>query len=193
MRQITVVNSLSLDGVMQAPGRLDKDRRGGFEQGGWAQAYNDEVMGREMGNGMSGRGALLFGRRTYEDFASIWPNRTDNPFTPVLNNSQKYVVSRTLEEPLPWVNSTLLKGDAAEMVARLKAEPGDNLTILGSGELVRSLVRRNLIDTFVLLIHPLLLGRGRRLFDDDGALAALTLVSSVPTTKGVIIATYQRL
>jgi dihydrofolate reductase len=190
MRRISVVNSLSLDGVMQAPGRPDEDRRGGFAHGGWAQPYNDEVMGKTMGEGMSKRGALLFGRRTYEDFASVWPNRTDNPFTPVLNNSQKYVASTTLEEPLPWVNSTLLKGDAAKAVARLKAEPGDDLTILGSGELIRSLMRHNLIDTFTLLIHPLVLGAGRRLFADDGALAAFHLTGSVTTTTGVIIATY---
>jgi len=191
MRHISVVNSLTLDGVMQAPGRPDEDRRGGFAHGGWAQPYGDEVMGREMGKGMSRPGALLFGRRTYEDFYKVWPNRTDNPFTPRLNNSRKYVVSTTLEEPLPWVNSTLLKGDAAEAVAKLKAEPGDDLTILGSGELIRSLMRRNLIDTFTLLIHPLVLGTGRRLFAADGALAAFRLTNSVTTTKGVIIATYQ--
>lgn len=191
MRHIAVVNSLSLDGVMQAPGRPDEDRRGGFAHGGWAQPYNDEVMGREMGKGMARRGALLFGRRTYEDFFTVWPNRIDNPFTPVLNNTQKYVASTTLAEPLPWVNSTLLKGDAAEAVARLKAEPGDDLTILGSGELIRSLMRRNLIDTFTLLIHPLVLGTGQRLFADDGALAAFRLSNSVATTTGVIIATYQ--
>ena len=191
MRKIGVVNSLSLDGVMQAPGRPDEDRRGGFAHGGWAQAYNDEVMGKATGEGMAKPGALLFGRRTYEDFAKVWPNQTDNPFTPVLNNSQKYVASTTLEEPLPWVNSTLLKGDARETVARLKEQPGDDLTILGSGELVRALLERNLIDTFTLLIHPLLLGSGRRLFADDGAFATFHLVSSVPTTTGVIIATYQ--
>lgn len=193
MREITVVNSLSLDGVMQAPGRPDEDRRGGFARGGWAQPYNDAVMGKAMGEGMAQGGALLFGRRTYEDFAKVWPNAQDNPFTPVLNNKQKYVASTTLAEPLPWVNSTLLHGDARETVARLKAQPGDNLTILGSGELVRSLLERNLIDHFTLLIHPLLLGAGRRLFADDGAFASLRLVSSVPTTTGVIIATYEPL
>jgi dihydrofolate reductase len=191
MRKIGVVNSLSLDGVMQAPGRPDEDRRGGFAHGGWAQAYNDEVMGKVMGEGMAKPGALLFGRRTYEDFAKVWPNQEDNPFTPVLNNRQKYVASTTLREPLPWVNSTLLQGDAREAVARLKAQPGDELTILGSGELVRALLERNLIDTFTLLIHPLLLGAGRRLFADGGTFAALRLVNSVMTTTGVIIATYQ--
>jgi dihydrofolate reductase len=192
MRKITVVNNVTLDGVMQAPGRPDEDTRGGFAHGGWAQPYNDEVMGRVMGEGMSRRGALLFGRRTYEDFFKVWPNQKDNPFTPVLSNTQKYVASTTLEEPLPWVNSTLLKGDAVEAVAKLKAEPGDDLLILGSGELIRSLMRRKLIDEFILLVFPLLLGSGRRLFADDGALAALRLVDSVTTTKGVIIATYRQ-
>jgi dihydrofolate reductase len=191
MRKLAVVNSLSLDGVMQAPGRPDEDRRGDFAHGGWAQAYNDEVMGKAMGEGMAKPGALLFGRRTYEDFANVWPNQRDNPFTPVLNNRRKYVASTTLHEPLPWVNSTLLKGDARETVARLKEQPGDDLTILGSGELVRALLERKLIDTFTLLIHPLLLGSGRRLFADDGTIATLQLVSSVTTTTGVIIATYR--
>jgi dihydrofolate reductase len=144
-----------------------------------------------MGRGMAKRGALLFGRHTYEHFFKVWPGRTDNPFTEVLDNTQKYVVSRTLNEPLPWKNSTLLLGDAEETVAALKNEPGVDLTILGSGELVRSLVRHNLIDQFVLLIHPLILGAGQRMFDNDGTPARFKLAESVPTTTGVIIATYE--
>jgi dihydrofolate reductase len=192
MRKIVVTNSLTLDGVMQAPGRPDEDRRGGFEHGGWAQPYMDAVMGQEMGKGMAQTGALLFGRRTYEDFFSFWPNQLEpNPFTAVLNNAQKYVASTTLAEPLPWSNSTLLKGDATEAVARLKEEPGKDIVILGSGELVQSLMRCNLVDVYVLLIHPLVLGSGRRLFSDSGAFAALRLVDSVTTSAGVLIATYQ--
>ena len=191
MSKIVVVNSLTLDGVMQAPGRPDEDRRGGFTHGGWALPYNDEVMGKAMGEGMAQAGPLLFGRRTYLDFAAVWPNRKDNPFTEVLNNAQKYVASTTLKEPLPWINSTLLKGDATEAVARLKQEPGKDIVVLGSGELVQSLMRRNLIDQYVLLIHPLVLGSGRRLFQDGGAVATLRLVDTTPTTTGVVIATYQ--
>src|SRR5258707_4994717 len=191
MSKVVVTNSLTLDGVMQAPGRPDEDLRGGFEHGGWALPYNDAVMGKMMAEGMAQGGALLLGRRTYEDFYAVWPNRTDNPFTAVLNTSQKYVASTTLEEPLPWSNSTLLKGDAAEAVARLKEQPGKDLVILGSGELAQSLMRRNLIDEYVLLIHPLGLGSGRRLFADGGAFAALRLVDSKTTTTGVVIATYQ--
>ena len=191
MREITVFNSLTLDGVMQAPGRPDEDIRGGFAHGGWAAPYMDEVMGRVAAEGMAGPGALLLGRRTYEDFHGFWPHQTDNPFTEVLDNTRKYVASRTLREPLPWRNSTLLEGDAAEAVARLKEQPGEDLTVLGSGELVQSLRRRDLVDRYVLLIHPLVLGSGRRLFPDGGPASTLRLVGSVPTTTGVIIATYQ--
>src|SRR5229473_6530314 len=144
MRRIVVFNSLTLDGVMQAPGRPDEDSRGGFEHGGWALPYADPEMGKAAGESMATTGGLLFGRRTYEDFFSVWPNRTDNPYTEVLNNRTKYVASRTLQEPLPWKNSTLLKGDAAEAVARLKKQPGGDLMVLGSGELVQSLMRSNL-------------------------------------------------
>ncbi len=191
MSKVIVVNNVTLDGVMQAPGRPDEDRRGGFTHGGWALPYNDAVMGRAMGEGMATSGALLLGRRTYEDFYAVWPNRTDNPFTEVLNNAQKYVASTTLTEPLPWQNSTLLKGDVAGAVADLKQQPGADIVILGSGELIQSLMRHNLIDQFTLLIHPLVLGSGRRLFADGGAFATLRLTNTVTTTTGVVIATYQ--
>jgi dihydrofolate reductase len=111
MSKIVVTNHLTLDGVMQAPAGPDEDRRGGFEHGGWATPNNDEVMGRVMGEGMSQGGALLLGRWTYEAFYAFWPHQKDNPYTEVLNNSQKYVASTTLTEPLPWMNSTLLEGD----------------------------------------------------------------------------------
>jgi dihydrofolate reductase len=191
MSKIVVTNNLTLDGVMQAPGRADEDVRGGFDRGGWALTYNDAVMGQVMGQGMAKSGALLLGRRTYEDFAAIWPNQKDNPFTEVLDNLQKYVASTTLTEPLPWKNSTLLGGDAADAVADLKKQPGKDLVILGSGDLIQSLRRRNLIDEYVLLIHPLVLGSGRRLFPEDASPANLRLVDCVSTTTGVMIATYQ--
>lgn len=192
MRKIVVIEMLTLDGVMQAPGGSDEDQRGGFEHGGWATPYNDEVMGREMGKGM-GHHDLLFGRRTYENFYSVWPNQpAPNPFTEVLNNTQKYVASTTLTEPLPWMNSTLLSGDAANSVAKLKELPGKDISILGSGDLVQSLMRHNLIDEYTLIVHPLVLGSGRRLFVDGGALAQLQLTHSVTTTTGVVIATYQQ-
>jgi len=187
--------SVSLDGVMQAPARTDEDRRGGFEHGGWGQPYADAVSGARAGRSTSEAddGALLFGRRTYEDFYSVWPKRTDgNVFTEVLNRRKKYVASRTLEEPLPWANSTLLKGDAEETVAELKAGPGGSLLVLGSGELLRSLMRCDLVDEYTLLITPLVLCSGRRLFDDCGPHLDFQLMEETKTTTGVIIATYRR-
>ena len=191
MSRVIVNNSVTLDGVMQAPGRPDEDRRGGFEHGGWAQPYSDAVMASEMAKGM-GTTELLLGRRTYEDLYAFWPNQPEpNPFTEVLNNAQKYVASTTLTETLPWVNSTLLAGDAAAAVAKLKERPGADIVVLGSGELVQSLMRHNLIDEYRLLIHPLVLGSGRRLFPDGSPFARLRLVDTVTTTTGVVIATYQ--
>jgi dihydrofolate reductase len=191
MGRVIVTNHLTLDGVMQAPGHPDEDRRDDFEHGGWAPPYTDEVMANVMAEGIAKGGALLLGRRTYDALAAYWPNAPeDNPYTNVINERQKYVASTTLQEPLSWRNSTLLQGDAADAVARLKEQSGEDLGILGSGELVQSLMRRDLVDEFVLTIHPLVLGSGRRLFTDGGAFAALRLVDSKPTTAGVVIATY---
>jgi dihydrofolate reductase len=190
MSRLVVNENLTLDGVMQSPASPDEDRRDGFEDGGWAPPYFDQVMGDVAAEGMAKGGAMLFGRRTFEQFASFWSTQPDdNPFAAVLNNRQKYVASRTLEEPLSWRNSTLLQGDAMEAVAELKEQPKD-LVVLGSGELVRSLMHANLVDEYVLLIHPLVLGTGRRLFTDDGPSAALRLVDTKTTTTGVVIATY---
>jgi dihydrofolate reductase len=191
MTRIVVFNSVTLDGVMQAPARPDEDRRSGFEHGGWAAPFADPDMGRIAGESMARTRALLLGRRTYEDFYRVWPNRTDNPYTEVLNNAQKFVASKTLREPLPWQNSTLLAGDAADAVAALRQEPGKDMVILGSGELVQSLHRRQLIDAFVLLIHPLVLGTGRRLFAEGGPPAWFRLVETKSTSTGVLMATYE--
>ena len=190
MRRIVAVISLTLDGVMQGRGRPDEDRRGGFEDGGWATPYRDPVMMQAMGKGMADAGPLLFGRRTYEDFFAVWPGRKDNPFTAVLDNAHKYVASRTLREPLPWKKSTLLSGEAADAILEMKTQPGKDLVVLGSGDLMRTLMRRGLVDVYMLLIHPLVLGRGRRLFSDDGQRRTLRLVESVTTTTGVVMATY---
>src|SRR5262249_42373779 len=173
MSAVVVIEHLTLDGVMQAPGRPDEDLRGGFEHGGWAVPNNDAVMGRVMGEGIAQGGPLLLGRRTYEDFYSFWPNQKDDPFTEVLNNIQKYVASTTLTAPLPSRNSPLLKGNVAEAVAKLKEQPGKDIGVLGSGELVQSLMRHYLVDKYVLMIHPLVLGSGRRLFPDGSPFATL--------------------
>jgi dihydrofolate reductase len=198
--RIVVITHLTLDGVMQAPAEKDEDSRGGFAYGGWETPYGDAEMMQSLGFGGAPRerdnsasgGGLLLGRRTYEHFYSVWPKRTDNPFTEVLNRANKYVASRTLREPLPWMNSTLLHGDVSDAVRRLKSEPGERLVVLGSGELSQTLMRAELIDEYLLLIHPLVLGTGRRLFADGCSYAKLELVQSKTTTKGVIIATYHR-
>ena len=187
MSKVVVFMNLTLDGVMQAPARPDEDRRGGFEHGGWATPY---AAMEQAGESIANIGALLLGRRTYEDFYAVWPKRKDNPISARLDNMQKYVASTTLSEPLAWSNSTLLKGDAAEAVARLKQEPGKDLVVMGSGVLIQSLMRGRLVDEYVLLIHPLVLGSGRRLFTDGDAFA-LRLVGTKTTTTGVVIASYQ--
>lgn len=190
MRRLIVLEMVTLDGVMQAPGGREEDQRGGFTHGGWSGPYNDPVKMQVMGEGMSQRADMLFGRWTYEKFYKVWSGRTDNPFTAVFERSRKYVASRTLSGPLPWVNSTLLEGDAADAVVRLKQEPGPDLLVMGSGVLAASLMQRGLIDEYQLLIHPLVLGSGRRFFTDGFPRSDLRLVKSVPTTTGVIIATY---
>jgi len=191
MSKVILFVSVTVDGVMQAPARPDEDRRGGFQYGGWAIPFADSVLGSMAGQSMSTSGALLLGRRTYEDFYAVWPNRPKpNPFTDVLNNTMKYVASTTLKGPLPWMNSTLLRGDAATAVAKLRDQPGKDVVVLGSGELAQSLMRRHLVDIYVLLVHPLVLGTGLRLFREDGPKIVLRLVDSKTTTTGVVIATY---
>lgn len=190
MGKLTVIEHITLDGVMQAPGRCDEDTRDDFEHGGWAVASNDEVMAQEMGKGMAHGGVLLFGRRTYEDFASYWPNQPDNPYTDVLNKTQKYVASTTLSEPLGWANSTLLGADVPDQVRRLKAETDGDVGVLGSGDLVETLAEHDLVDSYVLMIHPIVLGEGRRLFGAHPR--RLRLVDTVTTTTGVVLATYDR-
>jgi dihydrofolate reductase len=191
MRALHVVENVSLDGVMQAPGRPDEDTRDGFAHGGWSSPYMDEVAARQMGLGMAGEPALLLGRRTYDDFAGYWPNQTDNPFTPVLDAATKYVPSRGTPR-LNWANSVLLTGEASATVAELKQSDGPGLTVLGSGELVRALAAADLVDGYTLSIHPLVLGQGRRLFTDGLPRTGFTLVESIPTGTGVIIAHYRR-
>ena len=139
MGKVVVNTNVTLDGVMQAPAGPDEDPRGGFEHGGWATPYFDQVMAEQAGQGIAQGGAFLFGRRTYEHFASVWPHQPDDDmFAKVLNGRTKYVASRTLAEPLEWEHSTLLLGDAADAVAELKRRQDKDLVILGSGELIRS-------------------------------------------------------
>ncbi|WP_134727985.1 MULTISPECIES: dihydrofolate reductase family protein [Amycolatopsis] len=193
MRSISVTLSITLDGVVQGLGRSDEDTRGGFDLGGWGNGYSDDVMAREMGKGMSRPGDMLFGRRTWEDFATAWGPRTDgNPFTAHMNAATKYVVSTTLDNADAWQNSVLLRGSAVETVAELKALPGKDLSIIGSVSLVRALHAAGLVDRYTLLIHPLTLGRGARLFEGPAPLTEFSLDGSVATTTGVLIAHYVR-
>jgi dihydrofolate reductase len=193
MRSITVTMWVTLDGVVQGLGRADEDTRGGFTDGGWGVRYNDEVMGREMATAMAKPGDMLFGRRTWQDFITAWGRLTDgNPVTARMNAATKYVVSRTLEDADAWQNSILLRGDAAGTVAELKAQPGGDLGIIGSASLVRSLHAAALIDRYTLVMCPLTLGSGARLFEGPAPLTEFELTSSVVTTKGVIIAQYTR-
>jgi dihydrofolate reductase len=193
MRSINVTMSVTLDGVVQGPGRPDEDTRGGFTHGGWGTRYQDDVMAQEMGKGMSRPGDMVFGRRTWQDFITAWGRHEDgNPFTTHMNAATKYVVSTTLGDAGAWQNSVLLSGAAEQTVAELKARPGRDLSIIGSASLVRSLHAAGLVDHYTLLIHPLTLGCGERLFDGPAPLTEFTLTSSIATTKGVIIARYDR-
>jgi dihydrofolate reductase len=189
--KVLVANHVTLDGVMQAPARSDEDTRDGFAHGGWGMARNDELMAAKIGERMTGERAFLFGRRTYEDFYDVWPKRTGNPFSEALTNTTKYVASRSIAEPLPWDNSILLSGDAAERVAELKQQRDGTLTMFGSGELIGTLIAADLIDEYLLMIHPLVLGSGRRLFG-AGPSTELELIEAVPTSTGVVIAAYRR-
>jgi dihydrofolate reductase len=189
--KVIAIEHLTLDGVYQAPARSDEDTRGGFDHGGWSLAANhakmQDVVGKQIANGWS----LLAGQTTYEDLYEGWHVRQpSHPMTKALTNAQKFVASHDPHYKLVWENSTLLEGDAADAVAKLKEEYDKNLVIFGSGVLVRSLMERGLVDTFVLMIHPLVLGKGRRFFD-DAPLTKFTLVDEVTTETGVMLATYE--
>ena len=194
MGRIVVMNHLTLDGVMQGPGRPDEDIRGSFTYGGWAYrstTAGDET-GKAMGQRMAAGGGLagwLFGRRTYDDLLGYW-NREGGPFKDALNRAHKYVVSTTLTDPLPWPNSTLLRGDIPEVVRILKDQTNGVLGIMGSGELIKALLSADVIDEYLLMIHPLVLGTGRRLFPEQVKLA-LRLTHCVTSSAGVVIATYE--
>jgi dihydrofolate reductase len=189
--RVIVINHLTLDGVMQAPGRPDEDTRGGFTHGGWAQPGNDPAMVDAIGERMGKPdGGLLLGRRSYEDMLATW-NDKGGPFKDGLNATTKYVASSNPATRLEWPNSTLLYGDVPAEVAELRRKPGGNLVIMGSGQLIRSLLPHGLIDEYLLMTHPLLLGPGQRLFEQEDHTSELQLLSSVATATGAIIAIYQ--
>jgi dihydrofolate reductase len=189
MAKIIVMNWVTLDGVMQGPGRPDEDTRDGFSLGGWAAAYNDELIEVKMGECMAGGYAWLFGRRSYDGLLISW-NAQGGPYRDALNNTQKYVASSDPSMKLDWPNSTLLQGDVSAAVGDLKKTSDVNLVIMGSGELVASLIAAELIDEYLLMIAPVILGTGRRLFP-SGVQASLRLLDCTPTSSGVVIASYE--
>ena len=191
MRKLVVIEFLSLDGVYQAPGDPNEDTDGGFQHGGWQRPYFDEVLGASAAQGMAETDAHLFGRKTYEIMAAYWPNApADDPYAKHLNAVRKYVASRTLTEAT-WQNTTVIGGDVAEEVAELKEQPGKSISVLGSGNLVHTLAEHDLVDEYSLVVHPIVLGGGKRLFPDDGQLRRLRLVDSKPTTTGGLMLTYR--
>lgn len=193
MRSLNVTMNVTLDGVVQGLARPDEDTRDGFTHGGWGNDYQDEILGQEMGKGMSKAGDMLFGRRTWQDFISVWANpKEDNPFSAHMNAAHKYVASTTLDDADEWQNSELLKGEATDTVAALKEQDGKDLSVIGSASLVRSLHAAGLVDSYCLLIHPVTLGSGARLFDGPAPRTEFELTDTVTTTKGVIIAYYDR-
>lgn len=193
MRKLFVSEFLTLDGVMQAPGDANEDRSGGFDQGGWQLAYFDEVFGSTVMEGLAATGGFLLGRRTYEIFAAHWPNQpADDPLASTFNELPKYVVSTTMSEPLPWQNSTLIQGEVGTEIAKLKDQTGKDIQVIGSGELVQTLIRHDLVDEYRLMIHPILLGSGKRLFREGSSPTRLRLVDSKTSGTGVLILTYSR-
>jgi dihydrofolate reductase len=180
MRKVIASELVSLDGVMEAPET-------------WHLTYFNDEMGEAIGAAMAEADAFLFGRVTYEEFAAFWPSQSgdDQEFADYMNNTPKYVVSTTLEEPLEWNNSTLINGDVAQEITRLKQQPGKDISISGSGTLVRSLLRDGLLDELRLMVHPIVLGSGKRLFGDEGDQNALELVDSKTFSTGVLYLTYQ--
>jgi dihydrofolate reductase len=181
MRKIVAVELVSLDGVMESPEE-------------WAFSYSNKEMEEANASGMAASDAMLLGRVTYEGLAAFWPNQPGGtPMVDYINSVPKYVVSSTLKEPLEWNNSTLIKGDVAEEIAKLKRQPGKDITSIGSGTLVRSLLQNSLLDELRLMLHPIVLGGGKRLFEDGRDREALKLVDSRRFATGVIYLTYQSL
>jgi dihydrofolate reductase len=189
MRRLIVSTFMTLDGVMQAPGGPGEDDGDGFALGGWSVNYWDEAMGQVMTAAMSAPFDLVLGRKTYDIFAAHWPNVTDDGAKP-LNDARKYVASRS-RPTLTWANSVLIGADAAGAITALKADDGPELQVHGSGNLIQTLLRHNLVDQYRLWVFPLVIGSGKRLFSEGTVPAGLTLVDSTVSTTGVVIGTYE--
>jgi dihydrofolate reductase len=193
MRKVIVNEFMSLDGVAQAPGGAEEDTDGGFAHGGWHMQYmEDEPTQQWVLRSIVEADGFLLGKRTYEIFAAFWPNAPDEErvVAEPLNSKPKYVISRTLADPLEWENSTLVEGEVADAVAALKQEYAGDLHVIGSTELVRTLIEHGLVDELRLMIDPVVVGGGKRIFPDDGELRPWRLVDGQVTSKGAILATY---
>ena len=188
MRKLLVTTFLTLDGVMQAPGGKDEDTEGGFQHGGWQldNDYIDDVGGQAIVESFESSDGMLLGRRTYDIFAAFWPTSDEEPFAGLMNNMKKYVASRTLEEPLEWQNSELLQGDTVKAVRELKENPGRDLVVIGSGDFAQTLIDNDLVDEYRLMIHPIVVGGGKRLFR-DGAETALRIVEAKPSASVLLV------
>lgn len=189
MRKLLVTTFLTLDGVMQAPGGPGEDEEGGFKHGGWSVNYWDDTMGEVMGETMGKPFDLVLGRKTYEIFAGFWPNASEEEGAKPLNEATKYVASRTLTS-LEWQNSQLIEGDVAEGIAALKQDDGPELQVHGSGNLIQTLLKHNLVDEFQLLVFPVVIGEGKRLFGDGTIPSGLKLVDHKVASTGVMIGRY---
>jgi dihydrofolate reductase len=192
MRNVVVNEWMTLDGVVQGPGYADEDTDGGFTQGGWHMQYFDDMSRNWVVEGYAAAGGFLLGRQTYENLASYWPNASEEEqvVAKPLNSLPKYVATTTLHEPLEWENSSVLHGDVAEAVTALKKEDGGDLHVIGSPQLVQTLIENDLVDSYRLMIDPVVVGGGKCLFRDSGLLTSLRLVDSQVTTTGAILATY---
>ena len=192
MRKVLVTAFVTLDGVMQAPGGPDEDREGGFEHGGWAVPHFDESLIRTVAEFTSRADALLLGRKTYEIFAATWPlAEADDPIGAKMNGVRKYVASRTLAA-VEWQNSTLIRGDVAEAVGELKQGEGGEIQVHGSGGLIQTLLKHGLVDEIQLIVFPVLIGSGKRLFADGTVPTGLQLVETTGTSSGVVVSRYER-
>jgi dihydrofolate reductase len=189
MRKLISINQVSLDGIMQSPGAPQEDPRGGFELGGWVVPYMDEEMAEQLNRSVSGSFDLLLGRRTYEMFAAHWPYAGDNPITDGFNRAIKYVATRGTPE-FEWINSQALQGDAVEAVRQLKAQKGPEIQIYGSSSFLQTLIAADLIDEYLIRTYPLVLGRGKRLFEEGAPARALRLVETEQSSTGVITSRY---
>jgi dihydrofolate reductase len=190
IRKIIAITHVTLDGVMQAPGGPEEDPRNGFTHGGWSMAFGDDASGQVINKIVSGEFGLLLGRRTYEIFAAYWPNLGDNPIGKAFNEATKYVVTNSLDQ-LDWKNSQKIDSDAVAGIRRLKDSAGPELHIWGSGDLLQTLIAADLVDEYRMWVYPVVLGKGKRLFENGVPPRKLTLVESQTTSDGVLLNTYR--